>query len=126
MKDFGLRKLYYSISEVSKLTGLEQYILRYWETEFEQLNPSKNRAGNRIYTNKDIKLILNIKKLLRDEKYTIEGAKKNLLEELTIPRQSKISKAAQHKNTTPRNTEKSIQKDLEEIKIFLLDLHSKL
>ena len=126
MKDFGLRKLYYSISEVSKLTGLEQYILRYWETEFEQLNPSKNRAGNRIYTNKDIKLILNIKKLLRDEKYTIEGAKKNLLEELTTPRPSKISKAAQSKNATPRNSEKSIQKDLEEIKIFLLDLHSKL
>ena len=51
MKDFGLKKLYYSISEVSKLTDLEQYILRYWETEFEQLKPSKNRAGNRIYTN---------------------------------------------------------------------------
>lgn len=126
MKDFGLRKLYYSISEVSKLTGLEQYILRYWETEFEQLNPSKNRAGNRIYTNKDIKLILNIKKLLREEKYTIEGAKKNLLEELTIQRPPKVSKAAQRKNITPRQNEKSIQKDLEEIKIFLLDLHSKL
>ena len=126
MKDFGLRKLYYSISEVSKLTGLEQYILRYWETEFEQLNPSKNRAGNRIYTNKDIKLILNIKKLLREEKYTIEGAKKNLLEELTIQKPPKVSKAAQRKNITPRQNEKSIQKDLEEIKIFLLDLHSKL
>ena len=75
MKDFGLKKLYYSISEVSKLTDLEQYILRYWESEFEQLKPSKNRAGNRIYTNKDITLILKIKKLLRDEKYTIEGAK---------------------------------------------------
>jgi DNA-binding transcriptional MerR regulator len=78
MKDFGLKKLYYSISEVSKLTDLEQYILRYWETEFDELRPSKNRAGNRIYTNKDIKLILHIKKLLRDEKYTIEGAKKIL------------------------------------------------
>ena len=75
MKDFGLKKLYYSISEVSKLTGLEQYILRYWESEFEQLKPSKNRAGNRIYTNKDIQLILKIKELLRDKKYTIEGAK---------------------------------------------------
>ncbi|KAF0141219.1 MAG: MerR family transcriptional regulator [Stygiobacter sp.] len=45
MKDFGLKKLYYSISEVSRLTALEQYILRYWETEFEQLKPGKNRAG---------------------------------------------------------------------------------
>ena len=77
-KNFSMKKLYYSISEVSKITELEQYVLRYWETEFEQLRPAKNLAGNRIYTNKDIKLILHIKKLLRDEKYTIEGAKKLL------------------------------------------------
>jgi DNA-binding transcriptional MerR regulator len=76
MPDFELKKLYYSISEVSKLINLEQYILRYWETEFDQLAPSKNRAGNRIYTNKDIKLILNIKILLRDKKYTIEELKR--------------------------------------------------
>ena len=102
MKHTGIRKLYYSISEVAKITGLEQYVLRYWETEFEQLNPAKNRAGNRIYTNKDIKLILYIKTLLRDEKYTIEGAKKVLeeyvpepdtgeqLELLTVPPRKKI------------------------------------
>ena len=77
-KSFAMKKLYYSISEVSKITDLEQYVLRYWETEFEQLKPAKNLAGNRIYTNKDIKLIFQIKKLLREEKYTIEGAK-NLL-----------------------------------------------
>jgi len=73
-----MKKLYYSISEVSKITDLEQYVLRYWETEFDLLKPAKNLAGNRIYTNKDIKLILYIKRLLRDEKYTIEGAKKLL------------------------------------------------
>ena len=78
MRPTGIRKLYYSISEVSKIAGLEQYVLRYWETEFAQLKPAKNRAGNRIYTNKDIKLIFEIKRLLRDEKYTIEGAKKML------------------------------------------------
>lgn len=79
MKDkFTMKKLYYSISEVGKITDLEQYVLRYWETEFEQLKPAKNLAGNRIYTNKDIKLILYIKKLLKEEKYTIEGAKKLL------------------------------------------------
>ncbi len=75
-KNFAMKKLYYSISEVSRITELEQYVLRYWETEFEQLRPAKNLSGNRIYTNKDIKLILYIKKLLREEKYTIEGAKK--------------------------------------------------
>lgn len=75
-KNFAMKKLYYSISEVSRITELEQYVLRYWETEFEQLRPAKNLSGNRIYTNRDIKLILFIKKLLREEKYTIEGAKK--------------------------------------------------
>ena len=78
MKATGIKKLYYSISEVSKITDLEQYVLRYWESEFDELKPQKNRAGNRIYTNRDIKLILYIKKLLRDERYTIEGAKQVL------------------------------------------------
>ncbi len=77
-KSTGIKKLYYSISEVSKITDLEQYVLRYWESEFEQLKPQKNRAGNRVYGNKDIKLILHIKQLLREERYTIEGAKQIL------------------------------------------------
>jgi len=81
MKDFNIKKLYYSISEVSKITDVEQYVLRFWENVFEQLRPQKNRAGNRIYTNKEIELILFIKGLLRDQKYTIEGAKKVLGEQ---------------------------------------------
>ncbi|MEN8191786.1 MAG: MerR family transcriptional regulator [Bacteroidota bacterium] len=125
MKDFGLKKLYYSISEVSKLTGLEQYILRYWETEFEQLSPSKNRAGNRIYTNKNIKIILTIKKLLRDQKYTIEGAKKILTEtdnKQVIPKPKKTSE-----NKPIAKTEhKSLKDDLLEFRNFLVDLDSKL
>jgi DNA-binding transcriptional MerR regulator len=75
MKDLSIPKLYYSISEVSRLTGLEPYVLRYWETEFEELKPQKNRAGNRVYSNRDIKFILRIKELLREKRYTIEGAK---------------------------------------------------
>jgi DNA-binding transcriptional MerR regulator len=118
MKDFGLKKLYYSISEVSRLTGLEQYILRYWETEFELLKPGKNRAGNRIYTNKDIKLILQIKKLLREEKYTIEGAKK-ILEEFTSETSSPISSSEARVDKPIISGPRSIKKDLEEIKIFL-------
>lgn len=78
MKDFQIKKLYYSISEVSKVVGLEQYVLRYWESEFEQLRPQKNRAGNRIYTNKEIELIKLIKKLTREHRYTIEGARQIL------------------------------------------------
>jgi DNA-binding transcriptional MerR regulator len=75
MKDLSIPKLYYSISEVSRLTGLEPYVLRYWETEFDALRPQKNRAGNRVYSNRDIKFILRIKELLREKRYTIEGAK---------------------------------------------------
>jgi DNA-binding transcriptional MerR regulator len=75
MKDLSIPKLYYSISEVSRLTGLEPYVLRYWETEFDVLHPQKNRAGNRVYSNRDIKFILRIKELLREQRYTIEGAK---------------------------------------------------
>ena len=78
MKPKSIKKLYYSISEVSKLTSLKQYVLRYWETEFPELRPSKNRAGNRIYRLNDIKLIFLIKKLLYEEKYTIEGARQKL------------------------------------------------
>lgn len=73
-----IKKLYYSISEVSKLTSLKQYVLRYWETEFPELRPSKNRAGNRIYRLNDIKTIFQIKKLLYEEKFTIEGARQKL------------------------------------------------
>ena len=70
-----IKKLYYSIGEVSKMIGLKSYVLRYWETEFKQLSPPKNRAGNRTYRQKDIDLILKIKNLLHDKKFTIEGAR---------------------------------------------------
>ena len=70
-----VKKLYYSIGEVSELTGLKAYVLRYWQTEFSILNPPKNRAGNRTYRQKDIDVILNIKDLLYKKKYTIEGAR---------------------------------------------------
>ena len=70
-----IKKLYYSIGEVSKMVGLKSYVLRYWETEFKQLAPPKNRAGNRTYRQKDIDLILKIKDLLHGRKFTIEGAR---------------------------------------------------
>ena len=71
-------KLYYTITEVSSLTDLKPHILRYWETEFSVLRPKKNRAGNRAYREKDIQFIRLIKKLLYEEGYTIEGAKRKL------------------------------------------------
>ena len=71
-------KLYYSISEVCGLTGLEQHVLRYWESEFPQLRPKKNRSGNRAYRSKEIKIIRYIKYLLYEEMFTIPGAKKKM------------------------------------------------
>ena len=76
-----INKLYYSIGEVSKITNLKQYVLRYWETEFTVLNPSKNSAGNRIYKDKDIALIKYIQDLLYTKKFTIKGAKQHLKDE---------------------------------------------
>ena len=76
--DTKIKKLYYSISEVCKLTGLKSYVLRYWETEFRELKPPKNRAGNRTYRKKDIDTINKIKELLYDKKFTIEGARNQL------------------------------------------------
>ena len=78
MEARDIKKLYYSISEVSEITELKQYVLRYWETEFSQLKPSKNRAGNRIYRSHDIDLLMEIKSLLYDRKFTIKGAQQYL------------------------------------------------
>ncbi len=72
------KKEYYSISEVYGITRLKPHVLRYWETQFKALRPSKNRAGNRSYRKKDIQLIQLIKYLLYEEKYTIEGAQRKL------------------------------------------------
>jgi len=78
MEARNIKKLYYSISEVSEITELKQYVLRYWETEFSQLKPGKNRAGNRIYRSHDVDTIMEIKSLLYDRKFTIKGAQQHL------------------------------------------------
>jgi DNA-binding transcriptional MerR regulator len=71
-----MKKLYYSIGEVSEITGLEPHVLRYWETTFPELKPGKNKAGKRIYTDNDIKLIIQLKDLVRDQQYSTKGAAK--------------------------------------------------
>ncbi len=80
MEEPIVKKAYYSIGDVCDLTGLKPHVLRYWESQFEVLHPTKNRAGNRVYRPKDIELILLVKYLLYEEKYTIEGARQRLLE----------------------------------------------
>jgi DNA-binding transcriptional MerR regulator len=69
-------KLYFRIGEVSRLTGVKQYVLRYWESEFPGLGPKKSGTGHRLYRRKDVELLLEIKHLLYEKRFTIEGARK--------------------------------------------------
>ncbi len=80
MKDKSptIRKLYYSISETAELTGVPSHVLRYWEKEFPILSPQKGRAGNRLYQEQDLEIVLQIKALLYDKKFTIAGARAQL------------------------------------------------
>ena len=110
----SIKKLYYSIGEVSKTTGLKQYVLRYWETEFKQLNPTKNKAGNRTYRQKDIDLIMNIKSLLYDEKFTIEGARK-MLSQPVVKKDLSKSKPSSVKSTVNKKTLMKIRSELKSI-----------
>jgi DNA-binding transcriptional MerR regulator len=71
-------KLYFRIGEVSRLAGIKPYVLRFWETEFSSLGPKKSGKGHRLYRRKDVELVLEIKRLLYDKRYTIEGARKFL------------------------------------------------
>jgi len=125
MFDKPIRKLYYSIGEVSEMNNLESYVLRYWESEFSQLKPSKNKAGNRTYTESDIAVIVKIKTLLYVDKFTIEGARqqlntettpnKNLEKSESIGEPEKRSATGIQQNEDNNNTLKDIKKGLVEI-----------
>jgi len=71
-------KLYFKIGEVAKIVGVEPYVLRYWESEFHSIRPGKTRSNHRLYRRRDIDALLEIKRLLHAERYTIEGARKRL------------------------------------------------
>ncbi|MCJ7482228.1 MAG: MerR family transcriptional regulator [Thermodesulfovibrionales bacterium] len=71
-------KLFYKIGEVSRIVDVEPYVLRYWETEFPFLKPRKNKSGQRVYIKKDVELLITVKRLLYQERYTIEGVRKRL------------------------------------------------
>ena len=111
-----VKKLYYSIGEVSEITGLKQYVLRYWETEFSHLKPNKNSAGNRIYRQNDIDNLLEIKKLLHEEKFTIKGAKQYLK---THKKELKVQRTL--KKVVPMLSKDELQ-ILKKLKIGIVDL----
>jgi DNA-binding transcriptional MerR regulator len=88
-------KLYFKIGEVSELLGVEAYVLRYWETEFPVLSPKKSGTGHRLYRRKDVELLLRIKHLLYDRRFTIEGARQTLHTEARAPKPVRAPKRVQ-------------------------------
>ena len=109
-------KLYYKIGEVSEITAIEPYVLRYWESEFKIVNPIRTNSKQRLYRKKDVELILEIKKLLYEEKFTIAGAKKKL-------QRTKIWKDRQMKLELPEKKYREallrVKKELEDLRGFL-------
>lgn len=110
-------KLYFKIGEVSKITGLKPYVLRYWEKEFRIISPNKSRSHQRIYKKSDIELILEIKKLLYNERYTLDGAKVKIREWLKA--RNNLQFAIQFPDQKYLNALKSIREELYFIKKIL-------
>ena len=79
-------KLFFRIGEVSELIGVEPYVLRYWESEFSVLSPKKSSSGQRMFRRRDVEILLSIKHLLYDKKFTIDGARK-VLQDKTTPQE---------------------------------------
>jgi DNA-binding transcriptional MerR regulator len=88
-------KLYFRIGEVSDLVGVEPYVLRYWETEFPAVGPKKSDTGHRMYRRKEVELLLKIKYLLYDKKFTIEGARQYLSSEAKMSKRKSPTKGEQ-------------------------------
>ena len=109
-------KMYYTIGEVSDLTGVKPHVLRYWETEFPSLRPKKNRAGNRSYRPRDIKAVLAIRDLLYKEKFTINGARKKLQENFGNPDTIIKQMAIPFSDPQARHVLLSVKKELEELR----------
>jgi DNA-binding transcriptional MerR regulator len=120
-------KLYFRIGEVARLAGIKPYVLRFWETEFPSLGPKKSGTGHRLYRRKEVELVLEIKHLLHEKRFTIEGARKFLEARAKDPRaKAEAARAASPKPTRPAKTQaglfdipspllEAVRKELKEI-----------
>jgi DNA-binding transcriptional MerR regulator len=107
-------KMFYQIRDVADMEGIKPHVLRYWETEFSQLRPEKGSTGQRIYREKDLKLIRRIKLLLYDKKFTIAGAKRQLATEIRPDKiQMKLNLGLRENQLL--NTILKVKKDLESL-----------
>lgn len=120
-------KLYFKIGEVSKITGVKPYVLRYWESEFKIVRPQKSASRQRVYNKKDVELIVEIKNLLYNEKFTLEGAKRRLKELHTSNKVSQKALINKMQFTKPLDSEEylktlqSIKEELHAIRKILQD-----
>ena len=109
-------KIYFKIGEVSEIVGVEPYVLRYWETEFELLKPSKAPSKHRLYKKRDVELLLDIKRLLYTDGFTIEGARKKLRE---VKKQEKDQLKLPLAEQKYKNALVKVKKDLESLRKML-------
>lgn len=109
------RRTFYSIGEVCSMLDIKPHVLRYWETQFEDLAPTKNRAGNRVYQTAEIELIALIRRLVHEQRYTVEGARHRLNE----LRQEGVS-PQQSSRALEKSLVRSMRGELEEV-LALLD-----
>jgi DNA-binding transcriptional MerR regulator len=116
--DAGEGKRYYRIGEVSKITGVEAYVLRYWESQFRWMAPTKSRSQQRLYRKRDIEIIQLIKRLLYEERFTIAGAKKKL-QELGMSRALDAPQLDLALETDPRQQIRHIREALQEVRTAL-------
>lgn len=117
-------KLYFRIGEVARIVEVKPYVLRYWESEFAVLRPEKTASGHRLYRRRDVEILLDIKRLLYDEKFTISGAKKRLRE---INKEGEAAPLPTDGSDHPPQVETDRQRDLlVSIRKELLDLYKML
>jgi len=116
VKGYIPNKLYFKIGEVSKITGVEPYVLRYWESEFKSIKPSRTQSKQRIYRRRDVELILEIKKMLYEEKLTIAGALKKMRE---LNHRGKKQLCFDFKKKDQQSILKEIKKELKAIREIL-------
>ncbi|MCX8044257.1 MAG: MerR family transcriptional regulator [Desulfobacterota bacterium] len=114
-------KLYFKIGEVSELTGVEPYILRYWESEFSLIKPIRTKSNQRLYRKKDVLSIFKIKEMLYDKKFTIAGAKKQLKEDTAQSGQLALN----FPNDYYRTMLKEIRDELKHISDMLIPLSNR-
>ncbi len=105
-------KLYFKIGEVAEIVGVKPYVLRYWESEFSMIKPTKTRSKHRLYRRKDVETLLQIKRLLHEQRFTIEGARKRLK---NLPKEERRQSETPLSNHNYRSVLVRLKRDLESL-----------